>query len=76
MANNDTPWAERWPKPEFNQQGWEEVMSELSNMAGEIAQNTPKVTKEDLERAAQLLSKENGGNRMITRLVMQGTTVE
>ena len=45
-------------------------------MAGEIAQNTPKVTKEDLERAAQLLSKENGGNRMITRLVMQGTTVE
>lgn len=29
MANNDTPWAERWPEPEFDQQGWEEVMSEL-----------------------------------------------
>lgn len=57
MTNDNTPWAERWPKPEFDQQGWEEVMSELSNMAGEIAQN--KVTKEDLERAAQLLSKEN-----------------
>ena len=57
MANNYTPWAERWPKPEFDHQGWEEAMSELSNMAGEIAQN--KVTKEDLERAAQLLSKEN-----------------
>ncbi len=49
MTNNDTPWAERWPKPEFDQQGWEEVMSELSNMAGEIAQNTPNLTKEDLE---------------------------
>lgn len=49
MANNDTPWAERWPEPEFGQQGWEEVMSELSNTAGEIVQNTPKVTKEDLE---------------------------
>ena len=76
MTNNDTPWAERWPKPEFDQQGWEEVMSELSNMAGEITQNMPKVTKEDLERAAQQLPKENGGNRTITRLVTQGTKVE
>ncbi len=49
MANNDTPWAERWTEPEFDQQGWEEVMSELSNTAGEIAQNTPEATKEDLE---------------------------
>lgn len=23
MTNNDTPWAERWPKPEFDHQGWE-----------------------------------------------------
>ena len=53
MTNNDTPWAERWSEPEFDQQGWKEVMSELSNMAGEIAQNTLKITKEDLE---------NGGN--------------
>ena len=49
MANDDTPWAERWPEPDFDQQGWEEVMSGLSNMAGEVAQNTHKVTKEDLE---------------------------
>ena len=49
MANNDTPWAERWSEPEFDQQGWEEVMSELSTMAGEITQNTPNLTKEDLE---------------------------
>ena len=49
VTNNDTPWAERWPEPEFDHQGWEEVMSELSNMAGDIAKNTPKVTKEDLE---------------------------
>ena len=49
MTNNDTPWAERWIEPEFDQQGWEEVMSELSNTAGEIAQNTFKVTEQDLE---------------------------
>ena len=53
MTNNDTPWAERWPEPEFDQQDWEEVMSELSNMAGKIAQNTAKVTKEDLESGEQ-----------------------
>ena len=46
MANNGTPWAERWPEPELDQQGWEEVMSELSNMAGEIAEDTIKVVKE------------------------------
>lgn len=48
MTNNDTPWAERWPKPEFDHQGWEEAMSELSNMAGEIAEDTIKVVKHRL----------------------------
>lgn len=60
MTNNDTPWAERWLKPEFDHQGWEEAMSELSNMAGEIAQNTPKFTKEDLESAKRNLSQAPG----------------
>lgn len=49
MANNDTPWAERWPKPEFDHQGWEEAMSELSN-----------ITKEDLESAKGNLSQAPG----------------
>ena len=53
MTNDNTPWAERWPEPEFDQQGWEEVMSDLSNMAGDIAQNTPNLTKEDLERGGK-----------------------
>lgn len=35
-------------------------MSELSNMAGEIAQNTPKFTKEDLESAKGNLSQAPG----------------
>ena len=48
MANNDTPWAERWPKPEFDHQGWEEAMSELSNMAGEIADDAIKIVDEGL----------------------------
>lgn len=46
MTNNDTPWAERWPKPEFDHQGWEEAMSELSNMAGEIGEQArPRATR-------------------------------
>ena len=48
MKNKDKPWAERWPEPEFDQQGWKEVMTELSNMAGKIADDAIKIVDEGL----------------------------
>lgn len=47
MANNDTPWAERWTEPEFDHQGWEEVMSKLFESDFLVFKRKKEVENED-----------------------------